>query len=64
MNEMKETKNTCAKTRKQLADEYGISVRTLNRRLYRYGIKPPPGLILPAWQKKIYKLLGNPAFVR
>ena len=48
-----------AKTRRQIADEHGISVRTLNRRLRDAGIEIPHGLVYPAHQLLIHAILGS-----
>ncbi|HLF63302.1 MAG TPA: hypothetical protein VI603_06105 [Saprospiraceae bacterium] len=53
-------KSPSAKTLTQIADEYGIDVRTLKKKLALAGIKPPHGLILPKDQERIYKALGPP----
>jgi hypothetical protein len=47
-----------AKTRLQIAEEIGISPKTLSRRLSKKKIKLPPGLIFPNVRKMIYKALG------
>lgn len=49
-----------AKTRRQIADEYGISPRTLKRRCEKNGIDLPSGLIYPKDILLIYKKLGWP----
>lgn len=49
------------KTREELAKEYGVSRRTFYSMLKRANLIPPPGLITPAFQKKIYEQFGNPA---
>jgi hypothetical protein len=51
------------KTRRQLADEYAISERTLARKLQRANLKLPPGLVMPAQLKHIYEILGPPGFL-
>ncbi len=48
------------KTRQQMAAEYGISCKTLSRRLKQAGIDIPGGLILPTNQTRIYSALGFP----
>jgi DNA-binding NtrC family response regulator len=48
------------KTRIEVAEEYGISRRTLKRRLKEAGIRLPPGKIVPADLKLIYETLGRP----
>lgn len=47
------------KTRQQLADEFGISVRTLYRWLTKRNVKLPGGLVRPADQDTIYQMLGK-----
>lgn len=49
-----------AKTRQQVAYEYDVSVRTLNRWLRNAHLKVPRGLITPHNLKKIYNTLGPP----
>jgi hypothetical protein len=49
------------KTRLQVAEEYGISVRTLLRRLKGNRISLPHGSIFPNKLKEIYYTLGVPA---
>lgn len=53
-------KPTVAKTREQVADEYGISERTLRRRLKKENIVLPKGNIMPKDQLRIYESLGPP----
>jgi len=48
------------KSRKQLADEYGVSPRTLRRWFKRKELTLPQTLLLPKDLKVIYKKLGNP----
>lgn len=61
MNESKSTfARSVAKTRAQIAEEYGISTKTLKKWITYAGIKIPSGLICPANQKKIYQSLGLP----
>lgn len=48
------------KTRLEVAGEYGISRRTLKRRLREAGIRLPPGKIVPSDLKLIYETLGRP----
>ena len=49
------------KTRLEVAEEYGISVRTLTRRLKKCNVYLPNGNIFPNELEKIYKCLGGPA---
>ena len=49
-----------AKTRQQLAVEYGICTKTLNKWLKRTQLEVPRGLIPPKTQSKIYNKLGIP----
>lgn len=49
------------KTRNQIADEYGIHVRTLHRWIKKYGINIPPGALTPFSQQRIYDVLGAPS---
>jgi DNA invertase Pin-like site-specific DNA recombinase len=49
-----------AKTRKEVAIEYGIEVRTLYRWLKKEDIILSKGLIKPINLKKIYKTFGEP----
>ena len=48
------------KTRQQIAQEYGITARTLRRWLKQNKIKLPKRLICPNEQKLIYKTFGHP----
>ena len=59
---MKELKTELqgAKSRQEIALEYGLHRNTLNRRLKKIGLQIPKGLICPADQKRIYEALGNP----
>jgi len=49
-----------AKTREQVALEYGINVRTLFRWLKNDNIKLPRGLIKPCHLQLIYDIYGPP----
>jgi hypothetical protein len=51
-----------AKTKKQIADEYGICTKTLNKWLKASGIKIQRGLINPKKQELIYKQFGFPKY--
>jgi hypothetical protein len=55
-----ETRIFKAKTRQQVAQEYGISRKTLSRWLIRANIKLPSGLIKPCYLRIIYKNFGAP----
>ena len=44
-----------ATTREQIADQYGISTKTLKRWMQNAGIEIPRGLICPANQEKIHR---------
>jgi len=48
------------KTRKEVAEEYGISPRTLIRWFKKANIQTPPGLIDPYHLKIIYTTFGIP----
>lgn len=48
------------KTRQQLADEFGVSVRTLYRWLTKWNVNLPGGLIRPSDQDAIYRIVGKP----
>ena len=49
-----------AKTRRQMANEYGVHVRTFTRWLIKHSIKIPSGNITPKHQRIIYNILGKP----
>ncbi len=49
-----------AKTRKELADEYGVSPRTFRRKLKSKNLDLPNGLITPKDLEKIYQTFGVP----
>ena len=50
---------TKAITRQQLADQYGVCRRTLNRWLKENGIKLRNGLITPKDQELIRSMIGH-----
>jgi transposase-like protein len=50
-----------AKTRQQLADEYGVNRKTLYRWLKRKKINFDGGLLTPTEQTMIYDTFGAPA---
>ncbi len=49
---------TKAKNKKQLADEFGLSLRTFQRRLKEANLEIPRGLISPEKQIEICNKLG------
>lgn len=50
-----------AKTRQEVANEYGISLKTLSLRLKKAKIKIPPGRLFPKTLKIIYSKFGVPS---
>lgn len=60
---METTLNLKAKTRKEVAIEYGIKVRTLYRWLKKEDIRLPSGLIKPKHLKMIYETFGHPLLI-
>jgi hypothetical protein len=52
------------KTRQEVAEEYGTTVKTLIRRLLKKGVVLPPGLIFPVTCKIIYYTLGIPVALK
>lgn len=48
------------KNRSELAQEYGVSVRTLNRWFKREGLNIPRGIIIPRNLQKIFEKIGFP----
>ena len=52
--------NLTCKSRKIVADEYGISVRTLYRWLKKANINIPPGIVKPFNLNIIYETFGPP----
>ena len=46
------------KTKQQIANELGISMSTLKRKLKIYKLHVPRGLVCPDVQKDIYEQLG------
>lgn len=52
------------KTREQVAEEYGICVKTLVVSLKRKGVILNSGYIFPATQLIIYKALGPPPYLK
>jgi hypothetical protein len=57
---METTLRLKAKTREEVAIEYGIEVRTLYRWLKKEEIIIPQGLIKPRYLKIIYETFGTP----
>jgi hypothetical protein len=55
-----ETPESLVKTRQQIAREYGISVKTLNRRLAKVNIVIERGILFPKTLSEIYASLGVP----
>ena len=51
-----------AKTRQQIAFEYGICTKTLNKWLKNAEIKLPIGLITPFYQMIIHEKFGTPNY--
>jgi hypothetical protein len=49
-----------AKTKQQLAEEYGVCSKTFNKWLKKYDIEIDRGLITPKDQEMIYSKLGVP----
>ena len=49
-----------AKTRQEIANEYGVDRKTLYRWLKRENIEISKGLVTPKEQKLIYDRLGKP----
>jgi hypothetical protein len=49
------------KTRQELANEYGITTRTLNNRLKKANLYIPDGIIFPKYLRKIYNTFGIPS---
>ncbi|REG81503.1 hypothetical protein [Algoriphagus antarcticus] len=49
-----------AKTRQQVADEYGVSAKTLSRWIKSRNLSIENGLLTPVNQKIIYEALGLP----
>lgn len=50
-----------AKTRQEVANEYGISLKTLSLRLKKAKIKIPPGRLFPKTLRIIYSKFGMPS---
>jgi len=52
--------NRRAKTRQEIAIEFGISTKTFSRWLKKEKINISNGLITPKDQEKIYEIFGHP----
>jgi hypothetical protein len=52
--------SSMAKTKQQMADEYGVCWKTFDKWLKKHKIKIDRGLITPKDQNKIYSALGIP----
>ncbi len=48
------------KTRLQIAEEYGITPKTLRNRLKKENCNLPKGFLCPKAVEKIYETLGHP----
>lgn len=55
-----ETSKLKAKTKKEVAEEIGFSVKTLSRKLKKANIRIPRGLIDPRHLKMIYDIFDVP----
>jgi len=55
-----DTDFTHAKSKKEIAVEYGICTKTLSKWLKKENMILKRGLIVPKTQKLIYKKFGNP----
>ena len=51
-----------AKSRQQIALEYGVCTKTLNKWLKSAGINLPKGLVTPYYQQIIYDEFGVPDY--
>ena len=51
-----------SKTRAEVANEYGINVQTLSRRLRKANIVLPRGVIMPCDLQIIYDTFGPPEY--
>jgi hypothetical protein len=49
-----------AKSRQEIAEEYGISTRTLSRWFQKSNLIVPNGLLSPKIQEVIYQKFGKP----
>lgn len=57
---MKNNNHSKAKTRKQIADEHGISRKTFQRWRKKASIELSNGLITPKEQEEIHSIFGKP----
>lgn len=57
-------KNLTTKTRTQLANEYGISRKTLINRIKKAGISLENGVIMPKTLRLIYERFGRPLQIK
>jgi transposase-like protein len=53
-----------AKTRQEIANEYGISIKTLNRWIKKAKLDIPSGLIDPLHLNIIYETFGVPGILK
>lgn len=60
MNNKQNLSHLRPKSRKELANEYGVSPRTLHRWFKNNSLTLPPSLLLPKDLELIYNVLGNP----
>lgn len=51
-----------AKSRQEIAHEYGVSSRTLTRWIQKSGLVIPRGLVSPKNQDFIYEKFGKPNY--
>jgi len=56
------SKKMPAKTRQQIAFEYGICTKTLNKWMKSADIKLPKGLVNPFYQMVIHEKIGMPNY--
>jgi len=52
------------KSRKEIANDYGVNVRTLYRWIKKSNIMLPRGLITASQQQLIYNKFGDPKIVK
>lgn len=53
-----------AKTRQEIANDYGISIKTLNRWIKKAKLDLPSGLIDPLHLRIIYETFGIPGIMK